>query len=76
MDEKIYLSFEFDDKGSIQYIKLMKGNSVDLVLEAANALARMPRLNLRNEYSDYYEPYPPKKLRPVRFILPVKFILQ
>lgn len=75
MEEKVYLSFELDEKGSVQYIKVLKGNSVDLVLEAANALTKLPRLNLRNEYSDYYEPYPPKNLK-VRFTLPVKFILK
>jgi hypothetical protein len=51
--EGIYLSLELDDEGVVNDIKLLKSNSIDLVLESANALARLPRLNLRNKFFDY-----------------------
>ena len=54
----------------------MKGKHVDLVLEVANALARMPHLNLRDVFPDYGESYPPKRLKPARMLLPVKFIVR
>lgn len=76
MEEKVYLSFELDEKGNVSYIKVLKGKHIDLVLEAANALARMPRLNLKAVFSEYQDSYPPQIPKQVRLILPVKFILQ
>ncbi len=76
MEETVYISFEFGDKGEVSYLQLMRGKHVDLVMEVANALARMPRINLRDVFSDYGESYPPKRLKPTRMLLPVKFILR
>lgn len=76
MEETVYLCFEFGEKGEVNYLQVMRGKHVDLVLEAANALARVPRLNLKDVFSDYGESYPPKRLKPVRMLLPVKFILR
>lgn len=76
MEERICLGFELDEKGRVNYIKVMKGDHIDLVLEAANALARMPRLNLRDFVLEYQNEYPPRIPKQVRFILPVKFILK
>lgn len=76
MEETVYICFEFGEKGEISYLQVMKGKHVDLVLEVANALARMPRINLRDAFSDYGESYPPKRLKPARMLLPVKFILR
>lgn len=76
MEETVYMCFEFDEKGDVNYLQLMRGKHVDLVLEVANALARMPRLNPKTIFPDYGQSYPPKRLKPGRMLLPVKFILQ
>lgn len=76
MEETVYMSFEFGDKGEVNYLQVMRGKHVDLVMEVANALARMPRINLRDIFSDYGESYPLKRLKPARMLLPVKFILR
>lgn len=76
MEETLYICFEFGEKGEVSYLQIMKGKHVDLVLEVANALARMPRINLRDLVPDYGESYPPKRFKPVRMLLPVQFTLQ
>lgn len=76
MEETVYICFEFGEKGEISYLQVMKGRHVDLVLEVANALARMPRINLRDLFPGYGEPYPGKRIKPVRMLLPVQFALQ
>gem|GEM_PF-5070135 len=76
MEETVYMAFEFGEKGEVSYLQVMKGKDVGLVLEVANALARMPRINLRNIYRDEGSSCPAKHLKPVRLILPVQFILQ
>lgn len=76
MQEKIYMCFEFDEKGDVQYLQVMRGSHVDLVLEVANALARLPRMNVRSFFPDYQESYSRSRLKPLRFMLPVKFTLR
>jgi hypothetical protein len=76
MQETVYLCFELNEKGDVEYLQVMKGSHVDLVLEVANALARMPRIPMRSIFPDYQESYARSRLRPVRFMLPVKFVLK
>ena len=76
MEERVYLDFELDEKGDATYIKVLKGDHIDLVLEAANALARMPRLNLRSFVLEYQNEYPPRIPKSLHFVLPVRFILK
>lgn len=76
MQEKVYVWFELDAKGSVHYIRVAKGNHIDLVLEVANALARMPRVALTFFFPDVAKAGQRKPLRPLCFCLPVKFILK
>lgn len=71
MEETVYLCFEFDEKGSLQYLQVIQGKHTDLVLEVANALARMPRLGILR-HQNAYQPAP----KPERFFLSVKFVLK
>ena len=41
MEETVYMCFEFGEKGDVNYLQVMRGTHVDLVLEVANALAWM-----------------------------------
>lgn len=71
MEETVYLCFECDEKGSLQYLQVIQGKHTDLVLEVANALARMPRFGVLHHQNT--RPPAPK---PERFFLPVKFVLK
>lgn len=76
MEETVYICFEFGEKGEVSYLQVMKGKHVDLVLEVANTLARMPCINLRDMFPHDGESYSPKRLKPVRMLLPVRFKLE
>ena len=71
MEETVYVDVEFDEKGSVQYVKVIQGKHTDLVLEVVNALARMPRLGVFQHQKGY-----PAVPKPVRFFVPGKFVLK
>ncbi len=83
ISETIYMSFELDSSGYAKKIKLLKGSCPILAVAVANLLSKMPRVKERENYFYYVNDWngqrqyhERKRLKPLEYVLPVKFSIK